>query len=63
MTSGAEWLDMVPAARRLGIPVRAVYDAVDEGVLQVRWAGTGAGRHREVALDVEAVRRLSARAD
>ncbi len=51
---------MVPAARWLGIPVRAVYDAVDQGVLRARWAGTGAWRHLEVALDDEAVRRLTA---
>ena len=63
MIDGAEWLEMVPAARRLGIPVRAVYDAVDQGVLQARWAGSGAWSHLEVALDVDALRRLSARAD
>lgn len=37
-----------------------MYDAVDQGLIQARWAGEANCRRLEVAVDDESVRRLSA---
>ncbi len=54
------WVEVAPAAYRVGISVRAMYDAVDQGLIQARWVGEANGRRLEVAVDDESVRRLSA---
>lgn len=59
MTNGPTWLGIAPAAHRVGISIRAMYDAVDQGLIQARWAGEANGRRLEVAVDDESVRRLS----
>ena len=51
---------MVPAARRLGISVRQLYDAVDQGRIDARWAGAAGRRRVEVAVDDESAQRLTA---
>lgn len=59
MTSDLEWLEVVPAARRLGISVRQLYAAVDEGRIDARWVCDPL-RRIEVAVDDGSARRLSA---
>jgi len=61
MTGTSEWMQMVPAARRLGISVRELYAAVDQGRIEARsvrdpllWI--------EVAVDDGTSERLSVRA-
>ncbi len=58
MTSVPEWLEMVPAARRLGISVRQLYDAVDQFRIDARWVREPL-LHLEVAVDANSVERLS----
>ena len=55
-----EWLEVVPAARRLRISVRQLYDAVDQGRIDARWAGAAGRRRVEVAVDDESAQRLTA---
>jgi len=61
MTSATEWLGMVPGARRLGVSVRELYAAVDQGRIDARWVRDPLLRI-EVAVDDGSVERLTARA-
>ena len=61
MTSVPEWLELVPAARRLGISVRQLYDAIDQFRIDACWVREPL-LHLEVAVDDGSVERLTARA-
>ncbi len=52
---------MVPGARRLGVSVRELYDAVDQGRIDARCVRDPLLRV-EVAVDDGSVKRLTARA-
>jgi len=54
-------LELVPAARRLGISVRQLYDAIDQFRIDVRWVREPL-LHLEVAVEDGSVERLAARA-
>lgn len=60
MTTLPTWLEVAPAAHRVGISIKAMYDAIDHGLIQARWAGEAPGRRLEVAVDDGSVRRLTA---
>ncbi len=50
------WMATVPAARRLGISVRQLYAAIEEGRIDGRWVHPGL--QVEVAVDDDTARRL-----
>ncbi len=52
---------MVPGARRLGVSVRELYDAVDQGRIDARWVRDPLLRV-EVAIDDGSMERLTAEA-
>lgn len=45
----AVWMDTVPAARQLGVTVRQIYAAIDQGRISARWVNPGL--RVEVAVD------------
>ncbi len=56
MKAAQEWMSTVPASRRLGMSVRELYAAIDEGRIDARWAGRRLAI--EVAIDDGTVDRL-----
>ena len=46
------WMDTVPAARQLGVTVRQLYAAIDQGRIPARWVHPGL--RVEVAVDDDA---------